>query len=109
MVPLDEKPFDKFEPICEVDADCPRPDLGQVCLNYYWDATLDGNSFANGVACYNWEYPVCPGDEFASFNYNYENTGWSAYTQMSCKDSSGSSASSLIEAAAMILTTLTLF
>ena len=80
LVPKEEKLFEgDWEPACETDADCTHPELGQVCINYYWDLTIDGSSFANGVGCYNWEYPVCPAEPFAAQNYNYDNTEWSYY------------------------------
>lgn len=48
----------------------------------YWDAVIDGSSFANGEACYNWDAPICPSEEaFGSYNYNYENSEWSYYVQ----------------------------
>ena len=77
LVPRDEKVWDEFEAACETDADCPRPDLGQVCTKIFWQATRDGSNFANGESCYSWEAPVCPGKEFSSQNYNYDNTGFS--------------------------------
>ena len=107
MTPLPEKEWEEFRVICETDADCPRPDLGQVCTEFYWDILIDGSSYANGVSCYNWEHPVCPGEDFSSINYNYENTGWSYYTQMRCK--SGSGAAALTGAAAALLAVLNMF
>ena len=82
MVHLDEKPHDEFKQSCETDSDCPHPELGQVCLDFYWDATMDGTSYGTGVACYNWEAPVCPSKEsFGSYNFNYERSEWSYYVQ----------------------------
>ena len=107
LEPIDETEWDEFEVICEVDSDCPRTDLGQVCLHYYWDMVKDGSSYMTGEACYNWETPVCPASDFSSINYNYENSEWSYYTQMRCKDQSGSGASALFSAAALLLTVLT--
>ena len=72
LTKLEEKAFDEWETACEVDEDCPRPDLGQVCLKEYWDATINGSSWSNGKACYNWKHPVCPGESFAEYNYNYD-------------------------------------
>ena len=81
LVPLAEKKWEEYSPACETDADCPRPDLGQVCTKLYWDATIDGNNYTNGECCYNWNVPVCPGQEFAAQNFNYDNTGFSYYWQ----------------------------
>ena len=93
--------------MCETDADCPRPDLGQVCTKIYWDATIDGSQFANGEACYNYEEPVCPGKPFASVNYNYDNSLWSYYVQYEC--TSESIASSLIVTSAFAYFALSAF
>ena len=62
---------------------------------------MDGDNFSNGNACYSWAAPVCPGDRFASVNYNYENTGWSYYVEYEC--TSGTEAKS--SAAGLIATT----
>jgi len=61
---IPEKYWDEWSPACKTTADCPNPELGQVCTNMYWDAVIDGSSFANGEACYNWAAPVCPGSTF---------------------------------------------
>ena len=107
VVPLEEKIHKgPWERICEKDSDCPHPELGQVCLNFFWDAVIDGSNYAKGDACYNWETPVCPGDSFGSINYNYDNTKWSYYVQYECKEGSGESASGaavLTQAAAVLL------
>ena len=104
----EEKHWDEWTPTCETDADCPRPDLGQVCTNMLWDADVTGSSFANGNACYNWAVPPCPGDDFASVNFNYENSLWSYYVQYSC--TSESSASILRTAsAASVLAVFSMF
>ena len=81
LVPRPEKYWDTYEPACATDADCPRPDLGQVCTKLYWLATQNGSNWTNGENCGNWETPVCPGEEFAAINYNYENTQFSYYSQ----------------------------
>ena len=61
LEPLPEKVWTEYEPACKTDADCPRPDLGQVCTKLYWDATINGENFTNGENCDNWATPVCPG------------------------------------------------
>jgi hypothetical protein len=39
------------------------------------------------VACYNWDDRVCPGEDFASQNMNYELTSsFSYYTEYICAD-----------------------
>ena len=101
-----EKRWTEFEKSCEKDEDCPNPDNGQVCTKIHWEATLDGASFSNGEACYNWNSPVCPGSPFGAENYNYENTGWSFYTQYSCTATSG--ASTLAATAATLIALLNL-
>ena len=93
--------------MCEKDSDCPHPELGQVCLDFYWEGTMDGTTFSNGDGCYNWEAPVCPGDTFATINYNYANTQWSYYGQYTCKPGE-SAASALAAASAALLVTLSL-
>ena len=47
------KHFDKFEPGCMVDEDCPDQNR-HLCTAILWDGTQDGSSYANGSACYNW-------------------------------------------------------
>ena len=71
MQALPEKHWEEPFVVCGTDADCPRPDLGQACTRMFWDAVIDGSSFANGAACYNRDTPVCPGPPFAQVNYNY--------------------------------------
>ena len=109
LVSLPEKEWNEFEVACQVDWDCPRTDLGQVCLRYHWQMVQDGSSYMTGEACYNWESPVCPGSDFSAVNYNYANTEWSYFFQMRCKDQyiDISGASALFSAAALLLTALT--
>ena len=109
LEPLPEKVYPEFKPSCETDADCPRPDFGQVCTRFYWDATIDGKNFSNGIACYNWEHPVCPGNEFAAINFNYENTGFSYYYQAKCVTEAESTAQALLTTAATVLAMLNMF
>merc|ERR1711966_234909 len=99
--------WDDYRQVCEKDADCPREDLGQVCLYYYWDIVKDGSSYATGHACYNWEAPVCPADDFSSYNYNYDGSKWSYFAQMRCNDDySESGASVLLSSSALFLAAL---
>ena len=108
LEPVAEKFWTEYEPACKTDADCPRPDLGQVCTKLYWQATKNKKNFTNGENCDNWSYPVCPGKEFASINYNYENTNFSYYTQMKCT-SGESGASALALASASLIALLSMF
>ena len=100
-----DKAFSKFDVACASDADCPIQG-SQQCTAILWDATHDGFSYANGVACYNWDQTICPGDDFASLNENYANTKFSHYTEYTCAIGSkdGSGAMALSTAAAMIIT-----
>ena len=108
LEPLDPPYWDEFSIACKSDADCPRPDLGQVCHNLYWQATQMGENFSRGEVCYNWAKEVCPGKDFAAINYNYENTGFSYYMQYDCT-SGESSASVLTVAAATLLLVFQMF
>ena len=103
IVPRDEKMWDEYSPACKTDADCPYTGApnNQVCTKLYWDATSDGKNFANGECCYNWNEPVCPGEEFAAQNYNYDNTQFSYFWQQKCT-SGESSASVLVTASAVL-------
>jgi len=78
--------WEEFEVACQSDADCKTWDGNvQYCTLINWDATEDGSQFANGAACYNWDDEVCPSEgDFASVNENYDNTGFSFYTQFTC-------------------------
>jgi len=114
LVPLPERNWEEYEEACAVDADCPRPDLGQLCGHWYWDATEDGTNYSNGHTCYNWPEPPCPGADFSARNYNFDNTGFSYQWQISCTSgqvslNEESSASSLAVAAATLLATLSMF
>jgi len=104
-----EKAFSTFEVACESDADCPIAG-SQQCTFILWDATDNGSSYANGVACYNWDEEVCPGgvgEDFASINENYANTQFSHYTEYSCTVQTSSSATTaLASVAAVILATV---
>lgn len=84
LVALPEPVWDKFEQACETDADCPVPEMGQVCGLWYWDATEDRKNWSNGHTCYNWPTPPCPGPDFSARNYNVANTGFSYQWQISC-------------------------
>ena len=108
LVPRPEKHWDTFEDACETDADCPRPDLGQVCTEIYWFSTEDELNWVNGMSCYNYEAAVCPGKAFASKNYNYENTNFSFYLQQRCT-SGESGAAVLITGTATFLAALSVF
>ena len=68
---------------------------------------MDGRNYANGENCGNWSVPVCPGNEFAEINYNYENTKFSYYAQKKCTSEAGSS--TLLAGAAAILALFTIF
>ena len=75
--------WEEFEVACQSDAD--RRPYDGFCTLINWDATEDGSQFANGAACYNWDDEVCPSEgDFASVNENYDNTGFSFYTQFTC-------------------------
>ena len=108
MEPTDEIVADEFSMVCATDADCPRPDLGQVCTEYYWDAVTDGSVFAKGYGCFNYKSDVCPGPDFATENYNYENTGWSYYIQYKCTSGeSGAKALAVVGGAFLALLSAT--
>ena len=107
LEPLPEKYWDEWESACESDADCPRPDLGQVCTQLLWFATQNMSNWTNGMQCANWAHPVCPGKEFATINYNYENTKFSYFSQKKCTSESGAHA--LVLSAASLLIALNLF
>ena len=64
LTPMPMAPIAEFKVACHTDDDCPNPDV-QQCTHILWDGTEDGKSYANGVACYNWDEPVCPGSDFA--------------------------------------------
>ena len=99
-----EKEWQDFAVACETDADCKNdPALGQACTKYHWDTIDSGESFANGAACYNWSWDVCPGNAFGAENYNYENTGWSAYQQFECTTGSGAASLAGAITAALIV------
>ena len=82
----DEPHFDEYEWSCNDHDDCAP---GQQCTYILWDGTQDGESYANGVACYSWDDEVCPDDEqFGSVNENYNGgTEFSSYTQFQCPGS----------------------
>ena len=103
LEPVEKTFWEEWEQACETDADCPRPDLGQVCTMEVWHGTTDASSYSTGHGCYNYEHQVCPGPTFAIENYNYDNTGWSAYAQYWC--TSGSGASALVAAATIAILT----
>ena len=66
IVLREEKHWDTYQEACVTDADCPRPDLGQVCQKWFFYATEDEKNWSNGSVCYNWSTPVCPGPTFAA-------------------------------------------
>ena len=108
LIEQETRYWDEFKIACEKDSDC-KEDLSQQCTYILWDATLSGDSYANGVACYSWDTPVCPGAQFAAVNVNFEKSNeFSYYTQYDCtKNADG--ATSLLASIAMAVTALTLF
>merc|ERR1712151_300727 len=79
LEPSETTHWDEYKEVCTKDEDCPHPELGQACQDHYWDATENGSSFVGGNGCFNYKYDTCPGPDFASINYNYENTKWAYY------------------------------
>ena len=77
--------FDSWSPGCTSNLDCPN---NQFCTWFMWDGTQDGQSYANGAACYIQDEGRCPSDQhWGTVNANFwgpDGTGFSAYTQQDC-------------------------
>lgn len=87
LTPATAMHWGEFKVSCDKNSDCSGD--AQKCTNLLWEAKDDGGkTYANGVACYDWDETPCIDTlAFASVNTNYETTKeFSKYNQYQCTE-----------------------